>query len=46
MNNFNAIYKILQHLERMLDYEQPDMSAITPEALKLSENRYNISKLK
>lgn len=41
MNNFNAIYKILQHLERMLDYEQPDMSAITPEALKLTENRYN-----
>lgn len=40
MNNFNVIYKILQHLERMLDYEHPDMSMITPEALKISETRY------
>ena len=41
MNNFNVIYKILQHLERMLDYEKPDMSTITPTALNISETRYN-----
>ena len=41
MNNFNVIYKILQHLERMLDYEKPDMSMITPTALNISETRYN-----
>ena len=41
MNNFSVIYKILQHLERMLDYEKPDMSLITPAALNISEARYN-----
>lgn len=41
MNNFSVIYKILKHLERMLDFETPDMSLITPEALGISENRYN-----
>ena len=41
MNNFSVIYKILQHLERMLDYEKPDMSMITPTALNISEARYN-----
>ena len=41
MNNFSVIFKILQHLERMLDYEKPDMSLITPTAFNISEARYN-----
>ncbi len=41
MNNFTIIYKILSILEKFMDYEQPDVSVISADTLKISESRLN-----
>jgi len=40
MDNFKIIYKILKVLERAMDYEEPDLSLISAEALGISQNRW------
>lgn len=40
MYNFIAIYRILSYLEQALDYDEPDMSQISSNALGLSDNRW------
>ena len=40
MDNFNVIYKILKALEKAMDYDTLDIDAISPEKLKISENRW------
>lgn len=40
MDNFIAIYRILSYLEQALDYDEPDMSQISSNALGLSANRW------
>ena len=40
MDNFSVIYKILNILEKAMDYENFDKSAISSEQLKISENRW------
>lgn len=39
-DNFKYIYKILSYLEKAMDYDQIDLNAISPEALKISEQRH------
>ena len=41
MNNFTIIYKILKALEAAMDSDTFDETAISPERLKISENRRN-----
>lgn len=41
MDNFKIIYKILKILEKSMDYEEFDTEAISPETLKISQNRWN-----
>ena len=33
MDNFKVVYRILKHLEAMMDASEPDMSPITSESL-------------
>ena len=40
MDNFRVIYKILHYLEKAMDYDEPDMDMISPESLKITENRW------
>lgn len=40
MDNFKVIYKILKHLEVMLDCEETDVSAISPERLGITRARW------
>lgn len=40
MDNFSVIYKILKALEKAMDLEQFDLAAISPEVLKVSDNRW------
>lgn len=37
MDRFNIIYKILKILEKAMDYEEFDSSAIAPERLRINE---------
>lgn len=39
-DNFKYIYKILSYLEKAMDYDQIDPDAISPETLKISEQRH------
>lgn len=39
-DNFKYIYKILSYLEKAMDYDQIDPNAISPEVLKISEQRH------
>ena len=41
MDNFKIIYKILRYLEKAMDYEEPDFSAISPESLGISRERWS-----
>lgn len=41
MNNFTIIYKILKALEAAMDSDTFDETTISPERLKISENRRN-----
>lgn len=41
MDNFKIIYKILKSLEQALDYDEFDEESISPELLKVTEQRYN-----
>ena len=41
MDNFKIIYKILRYLERAMDYAEPDMMPLSPEALDLTRPRWN-----
>lgn len=40
MDNFKIIYKILKVLERAMDYDEPDLSLISAEALGISQNKW------
>ena len=40
MNNFTIIYKILKALEKAMDLEKFDLSTISPDILKISDNRW------
>ena len=40
MDNFKVIYRILKHLEAMMDASEPDMSPITAESLGISQMRW------
>ncbi len=40
MENFKIIYKILKHLETMMDYEYTDISAISHERLGITRERW------
>lgn len=37
--NFAAMYRILRRLESAMDDDAPDLDALTPEALHVSDNR-------
>ena len=39
VNNFRVIYKILSHLERAMDCEEPDTDFLSAECLGISEQR-------
>ena len=39
MDNFNVIYKILKVLEAAMDCDEPDLSGISPQMLKISEQK-------
>ena len=41
MDNFKIIYKILSTLEKSMDLEQCNSDSISPEVLKISEERWN-----
>lgn len=41
MDNFKIIYKILKSLEQALDYDEFDEGSISPELLKVTEQRHN-----
>lgn len=41
MDNFKIIYKILSALEKSMDLEKCSIECITPERLKVSEERWN-----
>lgn len=41
MDNFKIIYKILSTLEKSMDLERCNMECISPEKLKISEERWN-----
>ncbi len=41
MDNFKIIYKILFTLERCMDLEKFNPDSISPEALKISDERWN-----
>nr|DAF75654.1 MAG TPA: YjcQ protein [Caudoviricetes sp.] len=41
MDNFKIIYKILSTLEKSMDLEQCNLDSISPEVLKISEERWN-----
>lgn len=41
MDNFKIIYKILKILEKAMDYDEPDFSLISAEALGISQNRWD-----
>lgn len=41
MDNFSIIYKILSVLEKSMDLEEADMQRISPENLKVSQERWN-----
>ena len=41
MDNFKIIYKILRYLEKAMDYEEPDFSAISPESPGISRERWS-----
>nr|WP_304973324.1 YjcQ family protein [uncultured Schaedlerella sp.] len=41
MDNFSIIYKILSVLEKSMDLEETDMQRISPENLKVSQERWN-----
>ena len=40
MDNFKVVYRILKHLEAMMDASEPDMSPITAESLGISQMRW------
>lgn len=40
MDNFKAIYKILKHLEALMDCEETDISAISPSRLGITKERW------
>lgn len=40
MDNFRVIYRILRYLEKAMDYDEPDMTCISAEALKLTDHRW------
>ena len=40
MDNFKVIYRILRYLERAMDYDSPNMDAISPEALGITQQRW------
>ena len=40
MDNFKAIYRILRYLEKAMDYDEPDMEAISAEALGITKQRW------
>lgn len=42
MDNFRVIYRILRYLEKAMDYDEPDMTCISAEALKLTEQRWTM----
>lgn len=41
MDNFKIIYKILSTLEKSMDLEQCNLDSISPEKLRISEERWN-----
>ena len=41
MNNFNIIYKILKALEAAMYLDLFDLEQISPESLKISQNRHD-----
>ncbi|MCM1055544.1 MAG: YjcQ family protein [Bacteroides sp.] len=40
MDNFSVIYKILKAFEKAMDLEEFDIKQISPDVLKISENRW------
>lgn len=40
MDNFKSIYRILKSLEASLDFEETDVSAISPEKLGVTKARW------
>lgn len=41
MEVYVAIYKILKHLEKSLDFEKPDHTPIEAESLKISDSKWS-----
>ena len=41
MDNFRAIRCILRYLEKAMDFDYPDMAAISPERLGITCQRWN-----
>lgn len=41
MDNFRAIRCILRYLEKAMDFDYPDMAAISPERLGITRQRWN-----
>lgn len=40
MDNFSVIYKILKSLEKAMDFDEFDIKQISPDVLRISENRW------
>ena len=40
MDDFRSIYTILKHLRETMDYEDPDMTPIQPEQLRITPERW------
>lgn len=40
MEEYRVIYKILKHLEKSLDFEEPDHTPIEAESLKITEPKW------
>lgn len=40
MNNFKIIYRILRILEKSMDFEEPELSLLSYDALEISKQRW------
>lgn len=41
MDNFGLIYRILSYLEEAMDYEYPNIKFISPETLRITQQRWS-----
>ena len=42
MDNFKVVYKILHTLDKAADYDEPDLSGISAESLRMSKARWTM----